>query len=158
MQSHSGYHSRITYVWFQNKLQSPCSYVSDYGWYEKERGMEEVQLHSIRNASENMLPMLVLLCKNFKWQTVVLKLIRRGLSEKQKKKVQPLLQKAYAANGEGFYVYAPPQTGNVKEQLAYIGRYIRRPAIALRRIEEYDGEYVTFRYFDKKEEQEKTEK
>jgi hypothetical protein len=92
------------------------------------------------------------------WQTVVLKLIRRELSEKQKKIVQPLLQKAYAANGKGFYVYAPPQTGNVKEQLAYIGRYIRRPAIALRRIETYDGQYVTFRYFDKKEEQEKTEK
>jgi hypothetical protein len=51
-----------------------------------------------------------------------------------------LLQKAYSANAEGFYVYAPKQKGNVKEQLKYIGRYIRRPAIALHRIEEYDGE------------------
>lgn len=73
------------------------------------------------------------------WQTVVLKLIRRSLDEDEKKKVQPLLQKAYSANGDGFYVYAPKQKGNVKEQLAYIGRYIRRPAIALQRIEEYDG-------------------
>jgi hypothetical protein len=92
------------------------------------------------------------------WQTVVLKLIRRSLDEKEKKKVQPLLQKAYKENGEGFYIYAPKQKGNVKEQLAYIGRYIRRPAIALQRIEEYDGQYVTFRYHDKKDGQEKREK
>ncbi|MHB1407453.1 MAG: IS91 family transposase [Desulfitobacteriaceae bacterium] len=92
------------------------------------------------------------------WQTVVLKLIRRSLNEVEKKKVQPLLQKAYSANGEGFYVYAPKQKGNVKEQLAYIGRYIRRPAIALHRIEEYDGQYVTYRYHDKKDGQEKREK
>ncbi len=92
------------------------------------------------------------------WQTVVMKLIRRSLKEIEKKKVQPLLQKAYTANGEGFYVYAPKQKGNVKEQLKYIGRYIRRPAIALHRIEEYDGQYVSFRYHDKNDGQEKREK
>lgn len=92
------------------------------------------------------------------WQTVVLKLIRSHLNEEEKKKVQQLLQKAYSANGEGFYVYAPKQRGNVKVQLGYIGRYIRRPAIALHRIEEYDGEYVTFKYHDKNEGQEKREK
>lgn len=91
------------------------------------------------------------------WQTIVLKLIRRMLSEEEKKKIQPLLQKAYSANGEGFYVYAPKQKGNIKAQLGYIGRYIRRPAIAIRRIEEYDGQYVTFRYHDKTDGQEKTE-
>ncbi|MED0676028.1 transposase [Aneurinibacillus thermoaerophilus] len=91
------------------------------------------------------------------WQVVVLKLIRRTVSEIEKKKIQPLLQKAYSANAEGFYVYAPKQKGNVKEQLKYIGRYIRRPAIALHRIEEYDGEFVTFRYYDKKEQKEKRE-
>jgi len=87
------------------------------------------------------------------WQTAVLKLIRRSLSEQEKKKIQPLLQKAYKANGEGFYVYAPKQKGNVRVQLGYIGRYIRRPAIALHRIEEYDGQYVTFRYHDKNDRQ-----
>lgn len=92
------------------------------------------------------------------WQTAVLKLIRRTLSEQEKKRVQPLLQKAYKANGEGFYVYAPRQKGNVKIQLGYIGRYIRRPAIALHRIEEYDGQYVTFRYHDKNDGQEKRER
>lgn len=92
------------------------------------------------------------------WQTVVLKLIRSHLNEAEKKKIQHLLQKAYSANGEGFYVYAPRQKGNVKVQLGYIGRYIRRPAIALHRIEEYDGQYVTYRYHDKKDGQEKREK
>jgi hypothetical protein len=36
------------------------------------------------------------------WQTVVLKLIRRKLSEQEKKQVQSRLQKAYCENGEGF--------------------------------------------------------
>ncbi len=38
-----------------------------------------------------------------------------------------MLQKAYLNNDEGFYVHAPKQSGNVKAQLGYIGRYIRRP-------------------------------
>jgi hypothetical protein len=35
------------------------------------------------------------------WQTVVLKLIRKRLSTKEKKQVQSRLQKAYSVNGEG---------------------------------------------------------
>jgi hypothetical protein len=92
------------------------------------------------------------------WQTVVLKLIRASLNEEEKKQVQPRLQKAYTANGEGFYVHAPKQKGNVKEQLGYIGRYMKRPALALRRIQAYDGEYVVFSYHDKTSGEEKTEK
>jgi hypothetical protein len=91
------------------------------------------------------------------WQTVVLKLIRRTVSGEEKKQIQPLLQKAYSENKEGFYIYAPKQKGNVREQLKYIGRYLRRPAIALHRIEEYDGQFVTFRYYDKTEQKEKRE-
>jgi hypothetical protein len=92
------------------------------------------------------------------WQTVVLKLIRRKLSEEEKRQVQPLLQKAYSENGEGFYVYAPKQKGEVKAQLGYIGRYIRRPAIAVDRIVSYDGETVVFRYHDKTDGMEKEER
>ena len=44
---------------------------------------------------------------------------------------------------------APKQRGNVKEKLRYIGRYIRRPAIGMNRIEAYDGQRVTFKYHDK---------
>ena len=57
------------------------------------------------------------------WQTVVLKLIRKNLDKKEKKKIQHLLQKAYSANGEGFYFYAPRQKGNVKVQLGYWSLY-----------------------------------
>ena len=46
-------------------------------------------------------------------------------------------------------MYAPKQKGNVKTQFGYIGRYIRRPAIAVNRIKAYDGQMVTFRYHDK---------
>ena len=91
------------------------------------------------------------------WQAVVLKLIRKGVSEKEKKKIQKRLQEAFTNNGEGFYVYAPKQRGNVKEQLRYIGRYIRRPAIGINRIEAYDGQYVTFKYMDKTDGKEKAE-
>jgi len=91
------------------------------------------------------------------WQTVVLKLIRRKFSEQEKRQVQSRLQKAYSENGEGFYVHAPKQKGNVKRQLGYIGRYMRRPAVAVSRIEAYDGERVTFRYRDKNDGEEKTE-
>jgi len=92
------------------------------------------------------------------WQTVVLKLIRQNVTEEEKKRIQPRLQKAFSANGEGFYVHAPKQKGNVKNQLGYIGRYIRRPAIALHRIKEYDGQFVEFSYIDKADKKEKTER
>lgn len=92
------------------------------------------------------------------WQTVVLKLIRRNLNEKDKKQVQGRLQQAYSNNGEGFFVHAPRQKGNVRAQLGYIGRYMRRPAIAVKRIVDYDGEYVEFRYHDKTDGKEKTER
>ena len=55
-------------------------------------------------------------------------------------------------------MHAPKQKGNVKEQLGYIGRYIRRPAIAIHRIKEYDGKYVVFSYVDKTDGKEKTER
>jgi len=91
------------------------------------------------------------------WQTVVLKLIRRNLKGREKKQVQARLQKAFSQNGEGFYVYAPKQRGKIKDQLRYIGRYIRRPAIGVNRIEAYDGQFVTFKYHDKTDGEDKVE-
>ncbi|MEG0260512.1 MAG: transposase [Lysinibacillus sp.] len=91
------------------------------------------------------------------WQTVVLKLIRKNLNPREKKQVQSRLQAAYQNNGKGFYIHAPKQKGKVKEQLRYIGRYMRRPAIGLNRIEAYDGQNVTFTYKDKTDGQQKSE-
>lgn len=91
------------------------------------------------------------------WQTVVLKLLRKKLSAGEIKRIQPILQRAWNDHPEGFYVYAPKQRGNIKEQLRYIARYLRRPAIGMNRILAYDGDTVTFGYKDKKDGQEKTE-
>nr|WP_246516631.1 transposase [Salicibibacter cibarius] len=89
------------------------------------------------------------------WQAVVLKLIRKHLSGKDKKRVQARLQQAFSKNGEGFYIYAPKQRGKAQDQLRYIGRYMRRPAIGINRIEAYDGQMVTFKYHDKVDGKEK---
>ena len=91
------------------------------------------------------------------WQTVVLKLLREKLSREEIKRIQPILQRAWKDHPDGFYIYAPKQRGNIKEQLRYIGRYMRRPAIGMNRILSYDGETVTFGYKDKTDGQEKTE-
>lgn len=86
------------------------------------------------------------------WQTVVLKLIRRTLSQRAKAKVQPLLQAAFKNNPDGFYIHAPNQSRtDVKATLSYIGRYMKRGPIALHRIKMYDGELVAFAYQDKRD-------
>ena len=46
----------------------------------------------------------------------------------------------------GFYVYAKPTLTNNKAVIKYIGRYLGRPVIATSRIDNYDGQYVTFHY------------
>lgn len=85
------------------------------------------------------------------WQNAVLKLIRRTLSEWDKKRIQPRLQRAYQNHGEGFYVNAPKRSRtNLKGLLKYISRYMKRGPIALDRIRMYDGTEVLFTYKDKR--------
>ena len=52
----------------------------------------------------------------------------------------------YTNNKHGFYVYAKPNQCDPKAVAKYIGRYLARPAIATSRIDQYDGETVTFHY------------
>lgn len=94
-----------------------------------------------------------------RWQQKVIRMLRKKLSGRDKEKYKKVITKAYTDNIEGFVVYGPPnkRKGGIKEQVGYIGRYIRRPAIALRRIISYDGKTVTFKYFDKTEKKEKIE-
>ena len=81
-----------------------------------------------------------------------MKLIRRVLSERTKKQVQPLLQAAYKNNPDGFYIHAPKRSQTrVKGLLGYICRYMKRGPIALHRIIMYDGESVSFSYQDKRD-------
>ena len=46
----------------------------------------------------------------------------------------------------GFYVYAKPNLSDPKIVTQYISRYLGRPVIALSRIDDYDGDNVTFHY------------
>ena len=94
-----------------------------------------------------------------RWQYKVIEMLRKKLSGRDKERYKKVINKAYSNNKEGFVVYGPPNKskGGIKEQIGYIGRYMRRQAIALRRIVSYDGKTVTFKYFDKKEKKEKTE-
>ena len=52
----------------------------------------------------------------------------------------------YREHKDGFYVYAKPNKCDPKTAIKYIGRYLGRPVIATSRIDNYDGDFVTFHY------------
>jgi len=52
----------------------------------------------------------------------------------------------YRNSNNGFYVYAKPNKCDPKYVMKYIGRYLGRPAIGNSRIDDYDGDFVTFHY------------
>lgn len=52
----------------------------------------------------------------------------------------------YHKDKNGFYVYAKPNLCDPNTVIKYIGRYLGRPVIALKRIDSYDGKNVTFHY------------
>lgn len=95
-----------------------------------------------------------------RWQATVMAMLKKKLPEQEVKRHKNLFQKIWDDNPEGFVIYGPPNKkgqGTVEAQVGYIGRYMRRPAMALSRILEYNGEKVTFKYFDKTEQKEKQE-
>jgi hypothetical protein len=63
----------------------------------------------------------------------------------------------YRHHKNGFYVYAKPNKCKPNQVIKYIGRYLGRPAIATSRIDQYDGENVTFHYHRHEDEQLVTE-
>lgn len=95
-----------------------------------------------------------------RWQAAVMEMLKKKLPEQEVKRNKKMFQKIWDDNPEGFVIYGPPNKtgqGSVEAQVGYIGRYMRRPAMALSRIVKYDGEKVTFKYFDKTEQKEKEE-
>ena len=52
----------------------------------------------------------------------------------------------YQQHKHGFYVYAKPNKCDPETVVKYIGRYLGRPVIATSRIDQYDGDFVTFHY------------
>jgi hypothetical protein len=47
-----------------------------------------------------------------------------------------------------WYVHLQKPSDNHKRNIEYLGRYIKRPPISEARIDEYDGEQVTFKFLD----------
>ena len=75
---------------------------------------------------------------------------RTALLNEMEAKIGPAFKKVksacYKDHKEGFYVYAKPNKCDPKVVTKYIGRYLGRPVIATSRIDNYDGDFVTFHY------------
>lgn len=82
----------------------------------------------------------LLLRKSF--QTALLDLLETRIGPSFKKTKAHIYQK----DKQGFYVYAKPDLCDTDTVINYISRYLGRPVIALKRIDSYDGENVTFHY------------
>lgn len=80
------------------------------------------------------------------WQYQVLTRFKKVIPNTTENRV--LIHHLFKAYQEGFYVYAKDRIKNKKQMIAYLGRYIRHPAIAESRIEKYDTKNVTFWYVD----------
>lgn len=76
------------------------------------------------------------------FRTALLNLLEKKLGSSFKK----VKAKCYREHKDGFYVYAKPNKCDPKVVTKYIGRYLGRPVIATSRIDNYDGENVTFHY------------
>lgn len=84
-----------------------------------------------------------------KWQYNILTGLRREPSLRVDKKLAAIIDWCFRYRKNGFYIFAKrrlPPTTNRKGTIRYIGRYVRHPAIANRRIIGYDGKIVTFTY------------
>lgn len=53
-----------------------------------------------------------------------------------------------AIYGVTWYVYLQKPTNDIRRNTEYLGRYLKRPPISETRIQEYDGETITFKYLD----------
>jgi hypothetical protein len=78
----------------------------------------------------------------YSFQTVLLNELEARLGDSFKK----VKASIYKNSKNGFYVYAKPNKCKPEKVIKYIGRYLGRPVIATSRIDDYDGETVTFHY------------
>ncbi len=76
------------------------------------------------------------------FRTVLLNLMQKHLDSSFKR----VKARCYREHKDGFYVYAKPNKCEPDSVLKYIGRYLGRPVIATSRIDNYDGDFVTFHY------------
>ena len=78
----------------------------------------------------------------FAFRTVLLNLLEKSIGSSFKS----IKSAIYKQCTDGFYVYAPPKKCDPKHAINYIGRYLGRPVISTKRIDNYDGDFVTFHY------------
>ena len=76
------------------------------------------------------------------FRTVLLNLLEEKIGPSFKK----IKAMCYRQHKQGFYVHAKPNKCKPQQVIKYIGRYLGRPVIATSRIDNYDGNYVTFHY------------
>lgn len=77
------------------------------------------------------------------FQTALLNELEKKISSPSFKQIKSSM---YRNHENGFYVYAKPNKCKPSVVMKYIGRYLGRPVIATSRIDNYDGEMVTFHY------------
>ena len=87
--------------------------------------------------------------KHFNY-TLLRNSFQTALLNELEKKIGPSFKKVkalcYSNHKDGFYVYAKPNKCDPSIVTKYIGRYLGRPVIATSRIDDYDGDNVTFHY------------
>lgn len=79
------------------------------------------------------------------WQRILLDIIKKHFNCYE---TRQLISEMYKKYPKGFYVNFKRRLSDTRQAVKYIGRYLARAAIAEYRIEEYDGERVTFWYKD----------
>ena len=79
-----------------------------------------------------------------RWQKILLDEVARICNNS--KAIKKLKNQLYKEKNNGFYVHAKTEIKLAKIAAKYVGRYVRRPAIAESRILQYDGTYVTYKY------------
>jgi hypothetical protein len=82
------------------------------------------------------------------WQYQLLTLIKQALPRSLENSC--LVHRLFEKHKDGFYVYAKSRVSKPRRVAAYMGRYLRHPAIAESRISEFDVEsnMVTYWYVD----------
>jgi len=82
------------------------------------------------------------------WQYQLLSMVRRVLPRSLENK--RLIDRLFVEHKDGFYVYAKRRVSRPRLIAAYVGRYLRHPAIAESRISDFNVEtnMVTYWFFD----------
>ncbi len=82
--------------------------------------------------------------------TLLRKPFQTALLNQLKSRLGPSFKKTkaliYRKDKNGFYVYAKPTLSDTDTVIKYISRYLGCPVMALKRIDSYNGEHVTFHY------------